>query len=234
MKEHFIQEISQLNRHLSRQAMEAETALGKALRAIERFDVALAAEVAESDYAIDCEEIRIEEDCLKILALYQPVASDLRTIVTVLKINSEIERVADMAVNIAERTKSVAESGVPAEMRIDFTEMATAVSAMLRRSLDAFAYHDPAAARAVIADDDEADALHSGNIALIRKNIAAHPEYASYYLSCMTISKNLERIGDVATNICEDVIYLECGSIVRHVKKETLGTPKNGISARQA
>ncbi|MBE6400697.1 MAG: phosphate signaling complex protein PhoU [Verrucomicrobia bacterium] len=216
MKEHFTQEISQLKRHLARQATEAEAALGKALQAIATFDAALAAQVAENDYAIDCEEIRIEEDCLKILALYQPVASDLRTIVTVLKINSEIERVADMAVNIAERTKSVAESGVPAEKRIDFTEMANVATAMLKDALDAFAYRDPAAARAVIRRDDEVDALHAANIKQIQADIANDPARAAYYLSCMTISKNLERIGDVATNICEDVIYLECGTIVRH------------------
>lgn len=216
MKEHFTQEISQLKRHLARQATEAEAALGKALQAIETFDAALAAQVAENDYAIDCEEIRIEEDCLKILALYQPVASDLRTIVTVLKINSEIERVADMAVNIAERTKSVAESGVPAEKRIDFTKMASVATAMLKDALDAFAYRDPDAARAVIRRDDEVDALHAANIRQIQTDIANDPARAAYYLSCMTISKNLERIGDVATNICEDVIYLECGTIVRH------------------
>ncbi len=216
MKEHFTQEISQLKRHLARQASEAERALGKALRAIATSDEALASEVAENDYAIDCEEIRIEEDCLKILALYQPVATDLRTIITVLKINAEIERVADMAVNIAERTKDIAGSGVPADKRIDFSKMASAAAAMLKDALDAFAYRDPSAAHAVIARDDEADALHSENIDLIRKNIAAGPAYASYYLSCMTISKNLERIGDVATNICEDVIYLEQGRIVRH------------------
>lgn len=216
MKEHFTQEISQLKRHLARQATEAEAALKKALQAITTFDSALAGQVAENDYAIDCEEIRIEEDCLKILALYQPVASDLRTIVTVLKINSEIERVADMAVNIAERTKSVAESGVPAEKRIDFTKMANVATAMLKSALDAFAYRDPAAARDVICRDDEVDAIHAANIAQIQTNITSEPAYASYYLSCMTISKNLERIGDVATNICEDVIYLECGTIVRH------------------
>ena len=216
MKEHFTQEISQLKRHLARQATEAEAALGKALQAIATFDAALAAQVAENDYAIDCEEIRIEEDCLKILALYQPVASDLRTIVTVLKINSEIERVADMAVNIAERTKSVAESGVPAEKRIDFTKMANVATAMLKDALDAFAYRDPDAARAVIRRDDKVDALHAANIKQIQADIASDPARAAYYLSCMTISKNLERIGDVATNICEDVIYLECGTIVRH------------------
>lgn len=216
MKEHFTQEISQLKRHLARQATEAEAALGKALQAIATFDAVLAAQVAENDYAIDCEEIRIEEDCLKILALYQPVASDLRTIVTVLKINSEIERVADMAVNIAERTKSVAESGVPAEKRIDFTEMASVATAMLKDALDAFAYRDPDSARAVIRRDDEVDALHAENIRRIQTGIASDPACAAYYLSCMTISKNLERIGDVATNICEDVIYLECGTIVRH------------------
>ncbi len=216
MKEHFTQEIIRLKRHLAEQTAAAENALGRALRAVTTFDAALAHEVACNDYSIDCEEIRIEEECLKILALYQPVASDLRTIITVLKINVEIERVADMAVNIAERACSVSESGVPAEERIDFSKMASAATRMLKDSLDSFAYRDPAAAASIIDRDDEVDALHRENIELIRKKITENPARVSYYLSCMTISKNLERIGDIATNICEDVIYLERGKIVRH------------------
>lgn len=216
MKEHFIQEISQLKRHLALQTAAAENALSRALRAVTTLDEELAREIERNDYAIDCEEIRIEEDCLKILALYQPVASDLRTIVTVLKINVEIERVADMAVNIANCTRVFAESGVPAESRIDFSALASAATQMLKDALDTFAYHDPAAATEILARDDEIDDLHRDNIRLIQKNITANPERAAYYLACMTISKNLERIGDIAANICEDVIYLERGIIVRH------------------
>ena len=216
MKEHFTQEIIRLKRHLAEQTAAAENALGRAVRAVATFDATLAHDVAKNDYAIDCEEIRIEEECLKILALYQPVASDLRTIITVLKINVEIERVADMTVNIAERACSVSESGVPADERIDFSKMAFAATRMLKESLDAFAYRDPAAAASIIDRDDEVDALHRGNIELIREKIAENPARVSYYLSCMTISKNLERIADIATNICEDVIYLERGKIVRH------------------
>ncbi len=216
MKEHFTQEIIQLKRHLAQQTVSAENALGRALRAISTLNVELAHEIAQNDYAIDCEEIRIEEDCLKILALYQPVASDLRTIITVLKINVEIERVADMAVNIADNTETLAGTGVPAENRIDFTEIKRAATLMLKDALDAFAYRDPAAAEAVIASDSYVDELHRKNIALILKNIPATPAHAAYYLACMNISKNLERIGDVATNIAEDVIYLERGKIVRH------------------
>lgn len=216
MKEHFTQEIIQLKQQLAHQTSAAEDALNRAIRAVSTFDTALAEEVASGDYDIDCEEIRIEEECLKILALYQPVASDLRTIITVLKINSEIERVADMAVNIAERTKSVADSGVPAAARIDFLPMATAAAKMIKDALDSFAYRNPAAAEKIIGNDEVVDALHRENIRHIQEKIADAPAHAAYYLSCMTISKNLERVGDIATNICEDVIYLECGKIVRH------------------
>jgi len=216
MKEHFTQEIIQLKRQLAHQTAAAENALKRALRAVSTLDLALAEEVSNGDYELDCEEIRIEEECLKILALYQPVASDLRTIVTVLKINAEIERVADMAVNIAERTKAVADSGVPATARIDFSPMATAATKMLKDSLDSFAYRDPVAAGKIIERDEDVDTLHRENIELIQKNITDAPAHAAYYLSCMTISKNLERVADIATNICEDVIYLECGKIVRH------------------
>lgn len=216
MKEHFTQEIIHLKRHLAQQTATAETALSRALRAITTLDTKLAHEVVENDFAIDCEEIRIEEDCLKILALYQPVATDLRTIVTVLKINVEIERVADMAANIAQRTMSLSVTGVPAGNRIDFSKMASAATRMLKDALDSFAYRDPAAAASIIARDTEVDEMLAEYIGLICKNVAADPEHADYYLSCMTIAKNLERVADVATNICEDVIYLERGKIVRH------------------
>lgn len=216
MKEHFTQEIIRLKRALAQQTIVAEAALNNALRAAETANVSLADSVVQNDYAIDCEEIRIEEDCLKILALYQPVASDLRTIVTVLKINIEIERVADMASNIAARTKTIAASNVPAEARIDFVPLATVATTMLKDALDAFAYRDPERAQTIIARDDEADDLHRNNIDKIKESIKELPDQTSYYLSCMTISKNLERIADIATNICEDVIYLERGKIVRH------------------
>ncbi len=216
MKEHFTQEIIRLKRALAQQTIVAEAALNNALRAAETANVSLADSVVQNDYAIDCEEIRIEEDCLKILALYQPVASDLRTIVTVLKINIEIERVADMASNIAARTKTIAASNVPAEARIDFVPLATVATTMLKDALDAFAYRDPERAQTIIARDDEADDLHKNNIDKIKESIKELPDQTSYYLSCMTISKNLERIADIATNICEDVIYLERGKIVRH------------------
>lgn len=216
MKEHFTQEIIRLKRALAQQTIVAEAALNNALRATKTANVSLADSVVQNDYAIDCEEIRIEEDCLKILALYQPVASDLRTIVTVLKINIEIERVADMASNIAARTKTIAASNVPAEARIDFVPLATVATTMLKDALDAFAYRDPERAQTIIARDDEADDLHKNNIDKIKESVKELPDQTSYYLSCMTISKNLERIADIATNICEDVIYLERGKIVRH------------------
>lgn len=216
MKEHFTQEIIHLKRHLAQQTAAAENALGRALRAIATLDTELAREIVDNDFSIDCEEIRIEEDCLKILALYQPVASDLRTVVTVLKINVEIERVADMAVNIAQRTMSLSDGGVPTSNRIDFSKMSGSATRMLKDALDSFAYRDPAAASSIIARDSEVDDAHRENIQLIEKNIKTDPDHAAYYLACMTISKNLERVADVATNICEDVIYLERGKIVRH------------------
>lgn len=220
MKEHFTQEITQLKRRLAMQTAEAENALIRALRAVSTSDAELAREVEKHDAAIDAEEVRIEEECLKILALYQPVASDLRTIITVLKINVEIERVADLAVNIAQRTRSVAEAGVPAAARIDFSKLAGTATQMLKDALDAFAYRDPVSAAEIIRRDDEADALHREIIENIRRRIAEEPARAAYYLSCMTVSKNLERIGDAAANICEDVIYLEHGKIVRHGNAE--------------
>ena len=219
MKWHFNRAIVSLKQMVAQIAADAENALSEAVLAVSKLDVRRASEIIENDFRIDCEEIRIEEECLKILALYQPVASDLRTVVTILKVNIEIERIADMACNIAERVADMAKTDVGAlgeDARFDCSEMSSKTREMLRWALDSMTYRDPELAERVLRADDAVDELNRRNFAWVRERVAASPQASGYFLDCLTISKNFERIADMATNICEDVIYLERGKIIRH------------------
>ena len=160
-------------------------------------------------------EVRIEEECLKILALHQPVAGDLRYIITLLKVNNELDRIGDLAQNIAERAIDLAEHPVPAA-GIELGPMMTEVRIMLKQALDALSCRDTGRAAEVIARDDTVDRLHRENFRLIKQGLIRQPEAADYYLNMLTASRHLERVADCATNIGEDVIYLEQGRIVRH------------------
>ena len=207
MKAHFIQALEELSAKLAAITAKVENAVHLAIESVEKGASESAFLVIRSDSDIDDEEIRIEEECLKILALYQPVASDLRQVITILKVNNEIERVGDLAVNIAERQ---------IQEKIDFQQMVKLACMMLKDSLQSLAGHDVVTAAAVIDGDDAVDAIHRENYQKVRDLILKYPESAQYYMDCLTVSRCLERIGDIATNIAEDVIYLESGRIVRH------------------
>ncbi len=217
MNAHFIQALNDLKNMLSEVAAQAEQSVHLAVGAVEMNAPESALNVICNDSNIDDAEIRIEEECLKILALYQPVASDLRQVITILKVNNEIERVGDLAVNIAERVSDMAFYQERNIEKFEFHDMVSEACGMLKKSLDALAYHDLTAAAAVIGEDDAVDLLHRENYARVRNMILKHPGEAQYYMDCLTVSRCLERIADIATNIAEDVIYLESGRIVRHL-----------------
>lgn len=216
MKEHFIQEITNLKSMVESIATEAEAALAKALEAVSTMNVPLAKEVIGGDYKIDCDEVKVEEECLKILALYQPVASDLRLVITILKINHDLERVADFAVGIARCAIDMANFIDTDIERFDFRKMEETVRGMLKKALQVMKNADPLMAFVIIRQDEVVDAIHRENDVRARELIALYPQQAGYYLDSMNISRSLERVADIATNICEDVIYLESGKIVRH------------------
>ncbi|MGI5922471.1 MAG: phosphate signaling complex protein PhoU [Lentisphaeria bacterium] len=220
MTEHFRLAFATLQLMIGDMAALAEHAVVMAINAVENHDIDEAQKVITGDSAIDDAEIRIEEECLKILALYQPVAGDLRKVITVLKINNELERVADLAVNISERVANMVRFDEKRVERFDFSEMAAKACAMLKKALDAMSYHDVVAAAEVIRLDDEVDLLHKNNYDEVREMILKHPDEASYYMDCLTISRCLERTADIATNISEDIIYLEHGRIVRHCHED--------------
>jgi len=171
-------------------------------------------EIREGDRAIDRAEVVIEETCIELLALHQPMASDLRLLVTILKINNDLERIGDHAVNIASAVARLRKSGhrppVPAEVE----EMARIARAMLRDALDAFLHRDDAEAQNVLERDDRVDALQESAIRVMLTHMLDHN--VSACLQVILISRNIERIADLATNIAEDVVYLVRGTTIRH------------------
>lgn len=192
-----------------------ERALGRAVEAVEGRDVAGAREVIDGDAAIDRMEVDVEEECLKLLALHQPVAVDLRFIVTVLKVNNDLERIGDHARSLAEHAILLA--GQPAvEPVFDFAAMARKAQAMLKRSLDALVSQSAEDAMAVRAADDEIDAINRGMYRAVEREIMRRPENTPVYVNHIGLSRCLERVADLATNIAEDVLYLTTGQIARH------------------
>lgn len=216
MRDRFTYEIESLKQRLLDLAMAAENALVRAMRAIDHTDAEAARAIIAGDAEIDRREVTIEEECLKLMALYQPVAGDLRLLVTILKVNGELERVADLAANIATRAIDMATLPPPHEACLPLTQMVTLAHRMLRGALDAFVCHRPDRARAILREDDAVDALNAQCYTQAAEALLKNPAQASYTLDALTIAHAIERIGDIATNICEDVIYLEEGQIVRH------------------
>lgn len=211
----FQRELNRLRKQLLELGADVEDNVRDAMKALERRDEALAAVVARREQETDEREVDIEEECLKLLALYQPVAADLRYIVGVLKINEELERVADLSLHIADRAMTIARGGDLPE-GVDLSRLASKVIHMLTRSLDAFVNLRPELAQEVRAADAEVDAMHRGHLLALTDAIKARPEAAEALLNAMHISRHLERIADHATNIAEDLIYMAEGEIVRH------------------
>jgi len=175
----------------------------------------LAQKVMTGDQAIDDKEVEVEEDCLKILALHQPVAFDLRFIVTVMKVNNDLERVGDLALNIAERAAFLA-SNPPLEVPEEFSRMAEQVREMVRLAIDSLVNHDTAKAREVCAHDDDVDETHAAMFNILQDIMRKDPDCIVRSIHLLSASRNLERIADLATNIAEDVVFLVDGEVVRH------------------
>ncbi len=215
MPRHLQREIESLKKKILSLGAIVETTVHNAIKSIEERDAALAEKIIEEDIEIDQTEVDIEEDCLKILALYQPVAIDLRFIVVVMKINNDLERIGDLAVNIAERSAYLA-SVQQVKESFDFVRMSEQTEAMLKKSLDALVNLDSALAYEVIAADDIVDDLNRQMYLKIQDAIPKHLEQINSFIHLLSVSRHLERIADHTTNIAEDVIYMVDGKIVRH------------------
>lgn len=215
MSKHLERDLESLEREILAQSSRVEVMIAKACQALieRRSDVAM--EVIASEAEINELEVRIEEECLKILALHQPVAVDLRRTATVLKINSELERIADLAVNIAERSMSLAdypEFDIPTKLERMFVK----ASDMVHDALDAFVDLDVSVARNVCRRDDEVDDYNRQIIQDLCDTMRTQSSLVEASLHFFSVCRHVERIGDCATNIAEDVIYLVEGEIARH------------------
>ena len=215
MSRHLQREIQKLKKSILHIGAVVEKNLHDGVRSLQTRDADLAREVFDVDTSIDQLEVDVEEECLKVLALHQPVANDLRFIVSVLKINNDLERIGDLAVNIAERALFL-ESRDPVDCPFDFPAMARKAEDMLRKSLDALVNQDSKLAQKVRAADDEVDALNRQMYLLVQDGIRKRPAELEPLIHLLSASRHVERIADLATNIAEDVIYLVEGHIVRH------------------
>ncbi len=215
MSGHLAREINRVNKKVLSLSTMVEEAVELAVRAALERNAVMAEGVLKRDQEIDSAEVEIEEECLKLLALYQPVASDLRFIVAVLKMNNDLERIGDLAVNIASRAMTLANirGQVPV---FDLEDLGSKVKTMLRMSLQALVKADSTLARQVCSADKEVDELNRATFARTQEEIRKSPENVEALLLLLSVSRNLERIGDLATNIAEDVIYMIEGEIIRH------------------
>jgi len=219
MAKHLQREIENLKRKILALGAKVETSVRDAALSIEKRDELLAKKIIDDDIKIDNAEVEIEEDCLKILALHQPVAIDLRFIVAVLKMNSDLERIGDLAVNIAERAVFLA-NHPRVNISIDLVDMAHKTMSMLRSSLDALINHDSVLAQRVCASDDNVDQINRQMYLEVQDKITKHPEHIHSLIHLLSVSRHLERIADHATNIAEDVIYMLEGRIIRHKSED--------------
>jgi phosphate transport system protein len=219
VKEHFAELLEELRRNLILMGGEVERQIQRAIEALTELDASKARDVIMDDEGIDRMEVAIEEQAVALLALQQPVAVDLRFLIAALKINNDLERIGDHAVNIAEGAERLAANK---QLRpfVDLQYMSEVAMSMLKDSLDAFVNRDAELARKVIKRDD---ILDEKNISIIRELLtymAEHHNLITYGLELISISKNLERVGDLATNICEDTIFIAEARWVKHHMSE--------------
>ncbi len=212
---HFVREMEHLHRDILSMCSAVEELIHDAVDGLKHGRSELALEVSGRDREVDEWDVRIEEECLKILALYHPVANDLRRVAVVMKITAELERVADLAVSIAERSVGIGEcGGFPMPSRL--SEMTREALGMLHDSIDAFVEQNAAAARKVCLRDEHVDKLNSDLIDEVVVVMKQRPELVDPGLHLFSVIRHVERVADHATNIAEDVVYLVEGAIIRH------------------
>ena len=215
MTKHFRKELESIKKRILTLGALVEDRVRLAVQSVDQIDAEIAGRIIKTDYEVDAMEVEVEEECLKVLALHQPVAVDLRFIISVIKINNELERIGDQAVNIAQRVEVIAKRPKPPFM-FDYSVMAEKVQRMLKMSLDAFVNLDVDMAYKVITMDDEVDQIKNEAYDKIKQAIQDLPERVGYYINLLLISRHLERLADHATNVAEEVIYLVEGEIFRH------------------
>ncbi len=212
---HFVEELEQLKTKLLQMSALVESAIQRSISAVINKDRSAAEEVFRNEKRINEIEIEIDEFAINLLALQQPMAADLRLVVAALKINTDLERMGDLSVNIAQRARSLMEEPVVKPM-IDIPHIAGLVQSMVRKALDAFVTRDADLARSVLASDDGVDSLRTACYHELVSFMEKDPQNIRQALDLLAITRNLERIADHSTNIAEDVLFLVKGVDVRH------------------
>lgn len=222
MPVHLMRETDKLKKMILSLAAQVEENLRNAVRAVIDRDQSLAYRTIEIDREIDAVEVEVEEECLKILALHQPVAHDLRYIVAIIKINRDLERIGDLAVNIAERAIQLIVKPRP-KTSFDLGAMCELCQKMVAQSLDSMINRDAQLAKEIwLSEDDRIDSMMANAFDLVEAEIARHPEHTQPLMDILSVARALERIADHATNIAKDTIYMVEGDIVRHRKRKIL------------
>jgi phosphate transport system protein len=212
---HFHEELARLKTQLLEMSGLAEELVDQAMQALRGRDAELASTVIRRDNDLDAMEVAVDDMCIHLLALQQPMARDLRLITMAMKISNDLERVGDHAVNIAEAVAHLAESPIHLEFA-EIDEMGRLATEMLTDALDTFVRADAAAAREVCRRDDRVDGLHNSLFRILLTHMMEDPRRIGASMSLFLVSRNLERIADLATNIAEDVVFLVEGRNIKH------------------
>ncbi|MBC7360977.1 MAG: phosphate signaling complex protein PhoU [Candidatus Aminicenantes bacterium] len=216
MTRYFDEELLELNKKILEMSAKVEAAIGNSIKALRELSREKAEAVIKEDDRIDRMELEIEEKCLNLIALYQPAAADLRFIVMSMKITTDLERIADLAVDISQRVLEIADQPLLKPL-IDIPKLATLAQGMVKDAINSFVNKDPELARSVILRDSEADELRNlVQSELINDYMRKDPESAPRAVALLLVARHLERICDHATNISEDVIYMVKAEVVKH------------------
>jgi phosphate transport system protein len=216
MERHFDEELTHINEEILKMGTYAEEAIFKSIEALKNRDKAMARQIIEDDAKVDELELSIDEQCIDLIARYQPMAKDLRFLTTGMKLNAELERITDLAVNIAQRVLELADKPLLKPL-IDIPKLTLIARKMVKSAIDAFINRDDSLAKQVILSDSEADDLKDlVQEELINDYMMKDPTTADRAVPLLLIARHLERICDHATNIAEDVIYMVQAKVVKH------------------
>ncbi|MGB0715415.1 MAG: phosphate signaling complex protein PhoU [Phycisphaerae bacterium] len=215
MTSHFLHLLEELHRKSLRMASLVEDIVDEASSAALQCDEERAQRAIERDHEVDNLEVAIEAETVRMMARYQPLGEDLRLLFTILKVNNDLERIADCAVNVAERAKHLHPAALSL-MQVPTEQMCVLVRRMLRTAVQAYSLRDGELGRKLVSDDEDVDAIYAQIIQSVAAHASQEPGLLEGCLDLLSIAKNLERIGDHATNIAEDVVFLNTGEIVRH------------------
>jgi len=219
MSLHLYRDLEALKERLWQLGQMVESSIAAASSAFLHRDGERARQVVRGDRDVDSAEVRIEEDCLKVLALHQPVAGDLRLVIAVLKVNTDLERMGDAAESIAARALQLIE--LPAfELPSEFPHMLTMAAGMTQKAMESLRTEDTALARQVLEDDDVVDSAHRRMFDVLQQRMRGDTATIEAAVLTLSTSRQIERIADLATNIAEDVVFLHDGEIVRHRRSQ--------------